>query len=70
MREMLDAAEEIWLNIFWLNTWLVATLDAISLVKELPSRGEQSGRMRLPGVRKTPRRGKYQALRRVEIDLN
>ena len=70
MREMLDAAEEIWLNIFWLNTWLVAALDAISLVKELPSRGEQSRRMRLPGVRKTPRRGKSQALWRVEIDLN
>ena len=35
---MLDAAEEIWLNIFRLNTWLVAALDAISLVKELPSR--------------------------------
>jgi hypothetical protein len=29
MREMLDAAEEIWLNIFWLNTWSVAWLDAI-----------------------------------------
>lgn len=67
MREMLDATEEIWLNIFWLNTWLVAALDAISLVKELPSRGEQSGRMRLP---ETPRRGKSQALGRVEIDLN
>jgi hypothetical protein len=47
MREMLDAAEEIWLNIFWLNTWLVAALDAISLVKELPSRGEQCGRSAL-----------------------
>jgi hypothetical protein len=47
MREMLDAAEEIWLNIFWLNTWLVAALDAISLVKELPLRGEQSGRSAL-----------------------
>jgi hypothetical protein len=70
MREMLDATEEIWLNIFWLNTWLVAALDAISLVTELPSRGEQSGRMRLPGVRKTPRRGKCQALGRVGIDLN
>jgi len=44
MREMLDAAEEIWLNIFRMNTRLVAALDAISLVKELPSRGEQSGR--------------------------
>jgi hypothetical protein len=33
MREMLDAEEEIWLNIFWLSTWLVAALDAISLVK-------------------------------------
>jgi hypothetical protein len=44
MREMLDAAGEIWLNIFWLNTWLVAALDAISLVKELSSSGEQSGR--------------------------
>ncbi len=67
---MLDAAEKIWLNIFWLNTWLVAALDAIYLVKELPSRGEQSGRMRLPGVCKTLRRGKSQALGRVEIDLN
>jgi len=47
MREMLDAAKEIWLNILWLNTWLVAALDAISLVKELPSRGEQSGRSAL-----------------------
>jgi hypothetical protein len=56
MREMLDAAEEIWLNIFWSNTWLVATLDAISLVKELPWRDEQSWSMRLPRVRKTPRR--------------
>ena len=62
MREILDAAEEIWLNIFWLNTWLVVLLDAISLVKELPSRGEQSGRMRLPVVPKTPRRGKGQGL--------
>jgi hypothetical protein len=35
MREMLDATEEIWLNIFWLNTWLVAALEAISVVKEL-----------------------------------
>jgi hypothetical protein len=58
MREMLDAAEEIWLNTFSLNT--VAALGAI--VKELPSRDEQSGRMRLPGVR--------QALGRVEIGLN
>jgi hypothetical protein len=31
MREMLDAAEEIWLNIFRLNTWSVGALDAISL---------------------------------------
>jgi hypothetical protein len=30
---MLDAAEEIWLNIFWLNTWSMVALDAISLVK-------------------------------------
>jgi hypothetical protein len=36
MREMLDAAEEIWLNISWLNTWLVAALDAISLVERTP----------------------------------
>jgi hypothetical protein len=70
MREMLDAAAEIWLNIFWLNTWLAAALDAISLVKKLPSRGEQSGRMRWPGVRKTPRRGKCQALGRVEMNLD
>jgi hypothetical protein len=68
MREMLDAAEEIWLNIFQLNTRLVAALDAISLVKELPSRGEQSGRSALPGVRRTPRRGKCQALGRVETN--
>jgi hypothetical protein len=47
MREMLDAAEEIWLNIFWLNTWSVAALNAISLAKELPSRGEQSERSAL-----------------------
>jgi hypothetical protein len=39
-------------------------------VKELPSSGEQSGRMRLPGVRKTPSRGKCRAPGRVEIDLN
>lgn len=70
MREMLDAAEEIWLNIFWLNTCLLATLDAISPGERLSSRGEQSRRMRLPGVRKTPRRRKCQALGRVEIDLN
>ena len=70
MLEMLDTADEIWLNIFWLNTWLVAALDAISLVKELPSRDEQSGRMRLPGVRKAPRRGKCQAFGALEIDLN
>jgi hypothetical protein len=57
MREMLDATEEIWLNIFWLNTWLVAALEAISGVKELPSRGEQSGTSALAGVRRTPRRG-------------
>ena len=36
MLEMLDTADEIWLNIFWLNTWLVAALDAISLAKEVP----------------------------------
>ena len=30
MREMLDAAEEIWLNIFRLNTRLVAALDRFS----------------------------------------
>jgi len=67
MREMLDAAGEIWLNIFWLNL-VVAALDAISPVKEPSSHREQSGRMRLPGVRKTPHRGKYQALARVEIE--
>jgi hypothetical protein len=36
MRETLDAAKEIWLNIFWLNTWLAAALDATSRAKELP----------------------------------
>ena len=44
---MLDAAEKIWLNIFWLNTWLVAGLDAIFLVKELSTRGEPTGRSAL-----------------------
>jgi len=36
MREVLDAAKKIWLNIFCLNTWSMVALDAISLVKELP----------------------------------
>jgi hypothetical protein len=37
MHEMLDAEEEIWLNIFQLNTRLVAPLDATFLTQEHPS---------------------------------
>ena len=37
MHEMLDAEEEIWLNIFQLNARLVAPLDATFLTKERPS---------------------------------
>ena len=64
MREMLDAAEEIWLNIIWLKTW-----DAISLVKGTSIAVNSPGEVRLPGVRRTPRRGKCQALgaRRDEL---
>jgi hypothetical protein len=47
MREMLDAAKEIWLNIFWSDTWLVGALDAISLAKIVSWRGELSGRSAL-----------------------
>ena len=37
MHEMLDAEEEIWLNIFQLNARLVAPLDATFLTQKRPS---------------------------------